>query len=672
MDDCPTGNNLQVAYVVLNGQTINNNQPPVATAGTDQTFNCVLGTVDVTLAGSGSSDPDGDALTYSWSLGGAEVSTTASFTTSLVAGSHTFTLTVDDGNDGTASDDVVVTLNADTTAPVLTLTGDNPIQTICHFGYTDPGVSVEDNCDTNPTVVMDTSLVDTLTVGSYIVTYTATDASGNTASIERTVEVINNAPVVDNAVGGVTLEFGGVLSATFDLSTVFSDPDGHAITYTAANSDAAFASAALTGSILTLDAVDIGTTDITVTATDVCGASVTDAFTVTVDVIEDLAQTVVFASNSVQLKKEVDVSSGNIMVNNAHVDDDDDEDDDEDDDDDEEFELKVDKKVTVASGFALKANHIQIKKDAEIDSDVYYNDLDNKGDIAGTEYSPLSLPLFSSLPPFKSAPAGSQDITVDKNQSVDLAPGDYGKIKVKDNGTLTFSAGVYNIQKIELKKKAKLRMDGDGTTEVRVEESMKTGKEAYIGPANGSMIQPSDIIFYIAGTGDDDDDDENEVKFGKKGSVFATVYAPSSKIEVKEKTDVTGALYANEVKVDKEANLTLDSFFDLSGTGGSAKQMAWSSEPEFEAVPTDFALNQNYPNPFNPSTTISYALPDEGFVSIKVYDILGRQVASLVNRTQDTGRYQVRFDANNLSAGAYLYVLETPSFRSVKKMIFLK
>jgi len=126
------------------------------------------------------------------------------------------------------------------------------------------------------------------------------------------------------------------------------------------------------------------------------------------------------------------------------------------------------------------------------------------------------------------------------------------------------------------------------------------------------------------------------------------------------------------VKVDKESNLTLNSFFDLSGSGSLAKQLAWFSEPEFEAVPTDFALDQNYPNPFNPTTTISYALSDEGFVSIKVYDILGRQVASLVNRTQDAGRYQVRFDANQLSAGAYLYVLETPTFRSVKKMIFLK
>ncbi len=670
VDDCPGGNTLAFAQVTLNGASVNFNVAPTAQAGVDQSFDCVVGTVSATLDGSGSSDPDGDPLTYSWSDGTSVVSTAASFTTALGAGTHTFTLTVDDGNGGTASDEVIATVNADTEPPVLTLIGDNPLQTICHYGYTDPGVTVEDSCDINPTVVMDTSFVDTLTVGTYTVTYTATDASGNTSSIERTVEVTNNAPVVDNTIGGVTLEFGGQLSTTVDLTTVFSDADGHALTFSVTNSDAAFASSSITGSVLTLDAVDLGSSDITVTATDVCGASVHDLFTITVDVVEDLALSVVFASNSAQLKKEVDVASGNILVNNVLVSSDD-EDNEDNEDDDETFELKIDKKVNIASGFSVKANRIQIEKDSDVNSDVYYNELDNDGDINGAEYSPLTTPLFASFPPFKSAPYSNQDVTVDKNQSLNLVPGDYGKIEVKDNGILTFAAGIYNVKSLKLKKKAKLRMDGNGTIEARVDESLETGKKAYVGPANGSLILPSNIIFYIAGNGDDDDDD-SEVKLGKESAVFGTFYAPNSQIKVEEEASVTGALYGFEVKVDKESNLTLNSFFDLSGSGSLAKQLAWFSEPEFEAVPTDFALDQNYPNPFNPTTMISYALSDEGFVSIKVYDILGRQVASLVNRTQDAGRYQVRFDANQLSAGAYLYVLETPTFRSVKKMIFLK
>lgn len=92
-----------------NGGGGNENTPPVVDAGTDQTLDATGQTTPVNLDGSGSSDPDGDALTYSWTLNGQEVSTTASFSTSLADGSYTFTLTVSDG-EATASDDVSVTV----------------------------------------------------------------------------------------------------------------------------------------------------------------------------------------------------------------------------------------------------------------------------------------------------------------------------------------------------------------------------------------------------------------------------------------------------------------------------------------------------------------------------------------------------------------------------------
>ena len=79
-------------------------------------------------------------------------------------------------------------------------------------------------------------------------------------------------------------------------------------------------------------------------------------------------------------------------------------------------------------------------------------------------------------------------------------------------------------------------------------------------------------------------------------------------------------------------------------------------------IPDDFVLSQNYPNPFNPSTTIRYALPKESNVSLKVYDILGKEVASLVNETQHAGTYKVEWKGinnrgENLSSGIYLYKL---------------
>ena len=89
-------------------------------------------------------------------------------------------------------------------------------------------------------------------------------------------------------------------------------------------------------------------------------------------------------------------------------------------------------------------------------------------------------------------------------------------------------------------------------------------------------------------------------------------------------------------------------------------------------VPVRYTLEQNYPNPFNPSTVIEYRLPASGFVSLKVYNVLGQLVATLVNGVQTAGNYSVRFEGPALSTGVYFYRLESGSFTQVKKMMLLK
>lgn len=86
----------------------------------------------------------------------------------------------------------------------------------------------------------------------------------------------------------------------------------------------------------------------------------------------------------------------------------------------------------------------------------------------------------------------------------------------------------------------------------------------------------------------------------------------------------------------------------------------------------NFELSQNYPNPFNPSTTISYNLAERSSVTLKVYDVLGKEVANLVNTTQEAGAHQITFDASNLASGLYIYTLNAGNFTSSKKMMFLK
>lgn len=88
--------------------------------------------------------------------------------------------------------------------------------------------------------------------------------------------------------------------------------------------------------------------------------------------------------------------------------------------------------------------------------------------------------------------------------------------------------------------------------------------------------------------------------------------------------------------------------------------------------PQMFSLEQNYPNPFNPSTTISYSIPQKSFVSLKIVDVLGKEVESLVNENQEAGQHQIRFNGYGLSTGIYFFRLEAGDFVDVKKCAFIK
>jgi hypothetical protein len=97
-----------------------------------------------------------------------------------------------------------------------------------------------------------------------------------------------------------------------------------------------------------------------------------------------------------------------------------------------------------------------------------------------------------------------------------------------------------------------------------------------------------------------------------------------------------------------------------------------SVEPVGNNIPVSYGLSQNYPNPFNPTTNIKYQLQDNGFVTLKVYDILGQEVATLVNEKLNAGIYEIKFDGNNLSSGLYFYKLNVNDFSSVKRMLLVK
>lgn len=93
---------------------------------------------------------------------------------------------------------------------------------------------------------------------------------------------------------------------------------------------------------------------------------------------------------------------------------------------------------------------------------------------------------------------------------------------------------------------------------------------------------------------------------------------------------------------------------------------------ELSENPQQFKLYTNYPNPFNPSTQIAYNLKETGLASLKVYDILGREIMVLINENQEAGKHTIKFDASDLSSGVYIYILQVNGFFASQKMLLLK
>ncbi len=133
---------------------------------------------------------------------------------------------------------------------------------------------------------------------------------------------------------------------------------------------------------------------------------------------------------------------------------------------------------------------------------------------------------------------------------------------------------------------------------------------------------------------------------------------------------------------------TYDVKFDENGFLYSQSQYGWTVEkwtydgtlPSFttgveqfgDVVPSGYTLSQNYPNPFNPATTIEFSLPQSGFVSLRVFDMLGQEIATLVNGEKAAGTFRATFDASNLPSGTYFYALKAGGYSEVKKMVILK
>ena len=139
--------------------------------------------------------------------------------------------------------------------------------------------------------------------------------------------------------------------------------------------------------------------------------------------------------------------------------------------------------------------------------------------------------------------------------------------------------------------------------------------------------------------------------------------------EIEQDYSKASEFYSRMVKAYPDEDLTKFATINLSNNFGQMKKEVSSKTVQ---LPNDYYLSDAYPNPFNPTTTITYQIPKEGFVTLTIFDILGNEVRTIVNGQKEAGKYSVQFDASFLASGTYVYQLRVNDYTSTKKMLLLK
>ena len=192
-----------------------------------------------------------------------------------------------------------------------------------------------------------------------------------------------------------------------------------------------------------------------------------------------------------------------------------------------------------------------------------------------------------------------------------------------------------------------------------------------LSPANGDTLDT--LAVAMEWTASSDPDPEDSIAFYRIYIALDSTFTTGVDSQAVNATEITW-----EGLVDGQTYWWRVKAFDTQDNGTFSNQV-WNFTSVASAVsseevllPTEFALHQNYPNPFNPTTTIRYDVKQTGFVSVKIFDILGREVATLVSGTVPAGFHTATWDASSLPSGLYLCRMEAPGFEHTRKMVLLK
>lgn len=322
----------------------------------------------------------------------------------------------------------------------------------------------------------------------------------------------------------------------------------------------------------------------------------------------------------------------------------------------------------VHTGNLTALGNIAIKRNNAIIGDVFAGgDLELEGNASISGEAQGAVPMTPLILPDFSFSAGNTDIVVPRYGTLNLPPGAYDEVVVKEKGRLFLSSGDYFIDELETEDGAVLSLDvaaGPVNVNVVCELEFDDEVEVEITPSGQAATNQVNFVTLQKGC----------VEIGECALILGWIYAPRAELHFGEDCRFKGGAVAKAITADEDVVFVPHSFSThLTKPSPRARQ----AENSAQAAVTTYELEQNYPNPFNPATAIQFSVKEAGEVRLSIYDLQGREVRVLISARLEPGQHTRHWDGRDQSgrpvpSGAYFYKLRVNGFEQTRKMTLMK
>ncbi|MBT7615778.1 MAG: T9SS type A sorting domain-containing protein, partial [Calditrichaeota bacterium] len=376
--------------------------------------------------------------------------------------------------------------------------------------------------------------------------------------------------------------------------------------------------------------------------------------------------TSLFAENCIHIQPGTSIESGDVWVNTE---------------DggrffEDEVEIYASPRVNFAETVNVKANFIRLMPNSTIEGNLTCNELEGRGEVIGENNSPLEqLPIIlqECMPYFPEFEEGDNEIRVRSRTELELQEGLYRSLTIGSRSTVYLTGGSYVFDSIEMQNRSRLVFNGP--TEIRIKNKMNTASDVVICPDQDSDLSAADLIVYVEGVnGRDGSISENPkaVSIGSDNNCSANIYAQNGTVQVGNRTEFEGSVISKDIWLGSNVEITFNGVFYLQDFDGDlADGNEGINLSNQVPVPDEFTV-EVYPNPFNSMLTLAYGLPEAGLVQAKIFDIQGRLVNELLNRSETAGYHKIIWAANQQPTGIYILSVKTGSGSLLRKISLIK